>query len=80
MSPALTLERTGPGDVVARVTLNRPEARNAFDASLIAELRATFGALAREKPTSLRAVVPGRQRAIVLRRSRYRLDARGDGP
>jgi methylglutaconyl-CoA hydratase len=41
------------------VTLDRPEAHNAFDAALIAELRATFGALAREEPTQLRAVVLG---------------------
>ena len=57
MSPALRLERSGPDDVVARVTLARPEVHNAFDASLIAELRTTFAALAREAPTELRAVV-----------------------
>jgi methylglutaconyl-CoA hydratase len=39
------------------VTLNRPDVRNAFDASLIAELRRTFDELAREGPTELRAVV-----------------------
>jgi methylglutaconyl-CoA hydratase len=54
---ALTVERTGPSGVVARVTLSRPDVRNAFDASLIAELLATFGALSREGPTELRAVV-----------------------
>jgi len=42
---------------VARVTLSRPEVHNAFDASLIAELRTTFAGLAREGPTDLRAVV-----------------------
>jgi methylglutaconyl-CoA hydratase len=42
---------------VARVTLTRPEAHNAFDASVIAELRTMFAALAREEPTDLRAVV-----------------------
>jgi methylglutaconyl-CoA hydratase len=41
------------------VTLDRPEAHNAFDATLIAELRTTFGALAREEPAQLRAVVLG---------------------
>ena len=51
------IERSGPGGVVARVTLARPERHNAFDASLIAELRAAFAALAREEPASLRAVV-----------------------
>jgi methylglutaconyl-CoA hydratase len=59
MSPALTVERTGPGDAVARVTLSRPEIHNAFDGAMIAELRAAFTALAREEPTRLRAVVLG---------------------
>ena len=57
MSSALRLERTGPGGVVAHVTLSRPEVHNAFDAALIAELRSTFAALAQESPTQLRAVV-----------------------
>jgi methylglutaconyl-CoA hydratase len=57
VSPAVRLERIGPGDSVARVTLTRPEVHNAFDASAIAELRTTFAALAREDATSLRAVV-----------------------
>ena len=57
MHPAVRLERSGPGDVVARVTLARPDVHNAFDASTIAELRTTFAALAREEPTALRAVV-----------------------
>lgn len=57
MSRHVRLERTGPGGVVARVTLARPEAHNAFDASLIAELRTTFATLAREPAADLRAVV-----------------------
>src|SRR5512146_507658 len=57
MSPALSIERTGPGDTVARVTLSRPEVHNAFDAALISELRLVFAALAREEPARLRAVV-----------------------
>ncbi len=57
MSDALRIERTGPGDTVARVTLSRPERHNAFDASLIAELRAAFAGFARETPATLRAVV-----------------------
>ncbi len=57
MSTAVRLSRSGPGDVIARVTLTRPEVHNAFDASLIAELAATFAALAREEPATLRAVV-----------------------
>jgi methylglutaconyl-CoA hydratase len=51
------LERTGPGGVVARVTLDRPDVHNAFNATVIAELRSTFAALAREDPSVLRAVV-----------------------
>jgi len=57
MSPALTVDRAGPGGVVARVTLSRPEVHNAFDAALIGELRTVFVALAREGPTELRAVI-----------------------
>ena len=53
----LRIERGGPAGTVARVTLARPEAHNAFDASLIGELRSAFGGLAREAPTDLRAVV-----------------------
>jgi methylglutaconyl-CoA hydratase len=59
VSDLLRLERTGPGGVVARVTLTRPDVHNAFNASVIAELRTTFTALAREGPTDLRAVVLG---------------------
>jgi len=55
--PALRTERTGPGGTVARVTLARPDVHNAFDASLIAELRQTFAALAREPADRLRLVV-----------------------
>ncbi|MBI2762141.1 MAG: enoyl-CoA hydratase/isomerase family protein [Chloroflexi bacterium] len=54
---AVRLSRSGRNDVIARVTLARPETHNAFDASVIADLAATFGALAREAPTTLRAVV-----------------------
>jgi methylglutaconyl-CoA hydratase len=57
VSPAVRLERSGPSDAVARVTLQRPEVHNAFDASVIAELRSIFGALARESATELRVVV-----------------------
>lgn len=42
---------------MARLTLTRPDAHNAFDASLIAEIRAGFAGFARESPTELRAVV-----------------------
>ena len=57
MTDALRVERTGPGGAVARVTLNRPDRHNAFDASLIAELRKAFSALERDSATDLRAVV-----------------------
>jgi methylglutaconyl-CoA hydratase len=53
----LRLERGGPNDAVARVTLARPEVHNAFNATLIAELRQTFTLLAREEPTDLRVVI-----------------------
>ena len=54
---SLRVDRTGPDGVVAWVTLARPDVHNAFDASMIAELAATFDALARETPATLRAVV-----------------------
>ncbi len=50
----LTVTRDG---MVARVTLARPEVRNAFNAELIADLRSAFDALSTETPDSLRAVV-----------------------
>ena len=53
----LRVERDGNGGTVVRVTLARPEVRNAFNAQLIAELSATFGELADEAPDALRAVV-----------------------
>ncbi|HEX6656311.1 MAG TPA: enoyl-CoA hydratase-related protein [Candidatus Limnocylindria bacterium] len=57
MSELLRLEREGAGGTVARVTLARPEVRNAFNAQLIAELTSTFHDLAEERPEALRAVV-----------------------
>lgn len=54
MSADLRVERDGP---FARVTLSRPEVRNAFNAALIEELRATFETLGGEPPDSLRGVV-----------------------
>jgi methylglutaconyl-CoA hydratase len=53
----LRVERTGPGGVVARVTLTRPEVHNAFNAELIGELRKLFRMLADESADELRAVV-----------------------
>ena len=58
MSPyGLRIERTGPGGVVVRVTLARPEVRNAFNAELIASLTETFAALGAEPSSRLRAVI-----------------------
>jgi methylglutaconyl-CoA hydratase len=57
VSERLRIERTGPGDVIARVTLDRPAVRNAFDATLIAELRTAFLTFAKESAVELRAVV-----------------------
>jgi len=57
VTEALRVERSGPNGSIARVSLSRPERHNAFDASLIAELRATFAAMERDSPTELRAVV-----------------------
>jgi methylglutaconyl-CoA hydratase len=54
VSDALRVERDG---AVARVTLSRPDVRNAFNAELIGALRDVFGALAIEPPAALRAVV-----------------------
>lgn len=54
MSKSLRVERDGP---FAKVTLARPEVRNAFNAELIEELRTTFDALAAEPPEALRGVV-----------------------
>ena len=53
----LRIARTGPRGVVARVTLARPEVRNAFNAELIASLAETFTALAAEPPERLRVLV-----------------------
>src|SRR6185437_999691 len=57
LSDGLLVERTAPGGIVARVTLNRPELHNAFNAELIGDLRATFRRLADEPAGSLRVVV-----------------------
>ncbi len=50
----LRVDRDGP---FARVTLARPEVRNAFNAALIDELTATFESLNAEAPDALRGVV-----------------------
>ena len=51
-----TVRITRDGDV-AWVRLSRPEVRNAFNAQLIAELRAAFEGLAAEPPEALRGAV-----------------------
>ena len=57
MSDLVKLDRTGPGGAIARVTLNRPDVHNAFNAPLIGDLRTAFAGFAREEPFDLRAVV-----------------------
>jgi methylglutaconyl-CoA hydratase len=57
VTATVRVERERAGAAVARVTLDRPDVHNAFNATVIAELRSTFSALAREGPTDLRAVV-----------------------
>ena len=54
MSDVLRVERDG---AIARVTLARPEVRNAFNAQLIAELTDAFQGLSEEDPDALRAVI-----------------------
>lgn len=54
MSSLLRVSRDGP---FARVTLDRSDVRNAFNADLIGQLRSTFEALGAEPPDRLRAVV-----------------------
>jgi len=51
----LTLQREGANGALARLTLNRPEVRNAFNDTVIAELTHTFQALA--QAPGLRAIV-----------------------
>lgn len=57
MSELLRVDRTGVEGVVARVTITRPEVRNAFNAELIGALRDTFRRLASERASRLRVVV-----------------------
>ena len=57
MTAPATLEVRRPTPHVAEVFLNRPEVRNAFNDGVIAELTATFRALAADP--ALRVVVLG---------------------
>jgi methylglutaconyl-CoA hydratase len=57
VSDLLRVDRNGPGGAVARMTLTRPEVRNAFNAELIGELHAAFTALSAEPAEALRGVV-----------------------
>lgn len=57
MSDAVRIERDGPGGVVARVTLDRPDNRNAFSTELIEGLDTAFAGFAAEPAETLRAVV-----------------------
>jgi methylglutaconyl-CoA hydratase len=57
VSDQLLVERSRANGSVARVTLNRPDVHNAFNAELIAELRLLFRRLSDEPAESLRVVV-----------------------
>jgi len=57
VSDQLRIERSGPGGVITRVTLTRPEVHNAFNAELIGELRLVFRRFEDEPSDKLRAVV-----------------------
>ena len=52
-----SIDVTRPSPHIARVMLNRPEVRNAFNDTTIAELTSAFAALAEDD--ALRAVVLG---------------------
>ena len=69
----LELEIDGP---VARVWMNRPDARNAFDGLMVTELRKTLFDL--RSVDAVRVIVLGGRGAVVLRGRRPRLDE-GDG-
>jgi methylglutaconyl-CoA hydratase len=54
VSDTLSVQRDGP---IARVTLNRPDVRNAFNAELIEALHLSFSELSVEPPDALRGIV-----------------------
>ena len=53
----IQIERSGPGNAIARVWLNRPELRNAFNDATIAELTHAFHTLGAD--ASVRVIVLG---------------------
>jgi methylglutaconyl-CoA hydratase len=57
MTPAGATVRVGRDGPIARVSLSRPDVRNAFNAELIGDLHAAFAGLADATPSDLRAVV-----------------------
>jgi methylglutaconyl-CoA hydratase len=57
VSGAVRVERTGPGRAVARVTIDRPDQRNALSSDVIEGLGTAFAAFSNEPAESLRAVV-----------------------
>jgi methylglutaconyl-CoA hydratase len=57
MTEAVRVEREGPRGVIARVTLDRPDVHNAFDASTIRDLAQAFRRLTVEDSDALRVVV-----------------------
>jgi len=56
---AVRVDRSGPGGVVARVTIDRPEQRNALSTEVLDGLGGAFSSLAGEPAEALRAVVLG---------------------
>lgn len=56
-SSTLDIQRSGPNGAVARVFLNRPEVRNAFNSEVIAELTQAFATLGAD--STVRAIVLG---------------------
>ena len=70
MSASLEISYDG---AVARITLNRPDVRNAFNDEVIAELTAAFQEMAAR--AEVRAVVLAGHRPGLLRRRRPELDA-----
>jgi len=57
VSAAVRVQRSGPGGAVARVTIDRPDQRNALSSEVIDGLWAAFAGFATEPPEALRAVI-----------------------
>ena len=80
VSEFLGIERTGPGGVVARVTLTRPDATTRSTPRSSPSCGRPSPRWPARTPTEPAGGRPGRRRPVVLRRRRHRLDARSDDP